>query len=341
MMKRIILPFEINPIFTVYQTKAYELGIIQANYGDIRPWIYNKNINVQYLKNKKRFTFVYYDLWLTDEGMNTCQKLRLQQNILNSENLNIFSLVNEMLENGYYVYFRCNEFYIPHKYAYNKRDFDHDGFIYGYVDNERLYYSAGYTENQKYEAFTFTYDEFIQGVTNLKSGQLHFDFIKPTQMLKNELNLKDICDDLFDYIHSINIRPNVAENKIFGMDCLRFFVAYIGEIRESGREIDIRHCRLFAELKALMLERIEYLYQNKYIQNELHVKDYADLYQKSRMIHNLCLKYNLTKKQMVLDKIVSMQNESIEKEHTVLLDILNELYVFLGNKNNLRIGGIE
>jgi hypothetical protein len=85
-----------------------------------------------------------------------------------------------------------------------------------------------------------------------------------------------------------------------------------------------------------MFERIEYLVQNDYLKSEALIIEYKPIKNNSEMIHNLCLKYNITKNTALLDRIVSYQNDIIEKEHMILSGVLNELYELLKDKNNLR-----
>lgn len=315
------LPFQINPALKTYQLKAFELGIIEANEESVRPWLFNRYINQLYMVKDRRFTYTNYDRWHAKENVTRCQKLCVDVNqIINSNSgINIIGLICEMLKNGNYVYGKYNEFYIPGKAQFQKKYFYHDFILFGFDCDKQVFYSAGYLSDGYYQQFLIPMDSFVQSISSLKDHQLNFHFIKYKNGIVNKIDLKMIYEDLFDFLHSINRRSIVNKDKVFGVDCETVFVNYLDSLRNCSTHspVDVRHSKLFLELKKLMYERLLYLSTNSIIDEDIAQK-YRDVCTMQEIVHMLCLKFNVNHDKDILTRIQTTQLDIIKMQKELL-----------------------
>lgn len=323
-----ILPFNSTPSIKNYQLKAFELGIIEAYEKNIKPWIYNKYINQLYMVKDKRFSFTNYDRWHASEGVTECQKLCVKASMLESKEcgIDILQLIHDMINTGHYVYGRYNEYYIPKKSSYQIKYYVHDFLIYGYDDAKQIYYSAGYLFDRKYQAFTIPYSNFYNSLKSVTTEKLNFHFIRYKNGINNSLDLRTIYEDLFDYLHSINRRNIVNYGKVFGISCENMFVEYLKQLYQEKElnSVDMRHVKLFLELKTLMSERLAYLEEQSYLKVGISER-YDKIRKKEELISLLSLKYNLHGNKNILLQLMELQNEIINEEREILTLVLNQL----------------
>lgn len=126
-----------------------------------------------------------------------------------------------------------DEYHIPCKWAYQNMHFRHPELIYGYNDDESLFYAIGYTENRKYQKFDFPYSAFCESVKveydknkeywAKDIERVEYDFAKPKKNYPYAINIREIYTNLFDYLHSIN-SYQTGIRQIYGIDCEKQFV---------------------------------------------------------------------------------------------------------------------
>ena len=128
--KKIILPYELNVESIAYQTQAFPLGIVKANVADYDCWLCNKCINFFLPSYSKLFSVYEEDLWSCQDGLMTFCEKKFTPETFQSECSKIVEENKSMLDNGYYIFGVYNEFYIPQKKVYHKRDFMHGYIIF-------------------------------------------------------------------------------------------------------------------------------------------------------------------------------------------------------------------
>ena len=342
MQPKTIHPIDDNPLIQAYQIRNYELGILAAHNSDIMPWFYNKHINCVYMQEKNRFDHLMYDdRWYANEGVMAVHKMRFKKSISEVDSVNMLNIAREMIFNGYYFMGYFDEYHISCKKAYQKRHFRHTSLIYGFNDDEKLFYAIAYNANRKYERFEFPYSAFIKSIEvnyddekeYVKSGaeRVDYDFVKPNKDFVFKINIPEIYANLFDYVHSINSRTAFA-GLVYGLECMKAFVKYIESVIPNDANCDVRYSRLFMELKNLMLLRIDYLEKHGYIKPGI-LEEYKKISDKQTNIHNLFVKYNISRQESIIDRLIKMQEEIIGLENIVLLRFLDELKEYLKSEH--------
>ena len=75
-----------------------------------------------------------------------------------------------------------------------------------------------------------------------------------------------------------------------------------------------------------MLERIKFLKENKYLQDTKNIEELSQyLVDNMKQLVFLIIKYNLTKKEHILNKISDKLKDCKNKEYTMLMDLISLL----------------
>lgn len=334
--EEVVLPFVTAPIMQVYQHLAFELGILQGNNPEIYPWILNNYINQYSACDRFLLNYVLPDQWFCNAGITRCQKFSMYRADLDSNSFSILDFIREMLCRGNYAYGFFNEFYIPGKFSYQLRDFTHGFFLYGYNDEKKIFYGAGYQKGRKYGALNITYENYLNALRGFKKDILTFKFFKYLKGPSGDVDIRGICDDIYDYLHSISRRPNIVEKgKCFGLESGDMYIKYLEDLYESGGDIDMRHSRFLLEAKSLMHERIEWLRKSEYLESDDLAGEYEKVKQNAVTMHALGMKYLLAPNKDIISRLVDLQKENQMLEQKILTRVLNELYRHLEKKNNL------
>ena len=318
MKMRKVLDLEKNPLIITYNNKSFPLGIIQSLGDKVLPWIYNKYINCVYFPNQERqFDLCMEDWWFTREKLFLIQLIRLSPSYLNFNSINVFSILEECIDKGIYIYGFCNEKYIPNKYLYMKEDVIHEYLIYGYDSEKREFISIGYTNTERYEEYVISYDDYIRSIECMDVFDIYL--IQLNKKFDFSFDLDYIIKDLSEY--STNTREE-NKKKLYGLNCWKKFIENMNNDIENKEKIDIRHTRLFMEHKKLMLKRFEYMSKEGYICSSFK---YREIYEEAKLAYALSLKYKMTKRESVAKRIVQMYHNILIKEENVLCEILKEI----------------
>lgn len=103
-------------------------------------------------------------------------------------------------------------------------------------------------------------------------------------------------------------------------NAVKVYVVLIKYVKSAGDILDFRFGRACMEHHGLMLKQIQTLLKNKYIANETIEKEYADIYCKTKIVHNIFIKYNISKERELLKRIISLLktvvNDTLKKEYS-------------------------
>ena len=329
------LPIEAHPFVEAYQMRAFELSALQGYDENVVSWLYGKYLNCMYdPTSRELFNYTCYNRWFPNEGATLLNKIAFTTSALIDSGINIIKLSCEMIDHDNYIYGFYNEFFIPHKIAYQDHHFYHDFMIYGYDDVEKNFLSIGYTINRTYEKFEFSFEQFKKSIYLVIENKVSLNFCKVNKRFDFKLNIRELYGELDDFLHSKNRRPSSRSDRIYGLDCEREYINYINMISESGNDIDVRFSRLFMEFKKIMKQRLQYIHENVCKLNDYAITDYDIVVDKAIAIHYLCMKYNIIRKPEELQKAACIQKEIIDKEQEILYDVYKIIREYLGEDKN-------
>lgn len=321
--KKIILPYELNVESIAYQSQAFPLGIIKANIPDYDCWLCNKCINFYITADYKFYSIYEEDLWSCQDELMTCRKKKFASESFYLVCLKIVEENKNMLDNGWYIFGIYNEFFIPRKKVYHKRDFMHGYIIFGYDDETQTFKSAGYLDDGHYQFFDIRYEDYFNSILGGTIEQLWITYYKINHNYRPQLDINQLKSRIEKYLTSQKDTYAENDNRTYGMAALEMFHQYIASCNNDY--LDLRYGRSYMEHKCIMYKRLAFLYQNAYIHDDAICQEYFDkVCSKARIVFNLFLKYKITQDRNLL-KHISEMVEQINREEKALLQHFIEL----------------
>lgn len=324
-----ILPFEIDVEMITYQSHAFPLGIIKANMPDYEIWLCGKLILNRYNADKPSLLFDTKDEDLLAEcgGFISSQSLSTTTLRTYCESRELINYNRAMIDQGYYISGGVDDFYIPRKSSFKKYHFDHDYILFGYNDIVGVFYSAGYLEDGRYDYFSITYDDYLQGVIHHQSSDMYINYHRINRAYRPEINIPLVKNGLQEYINPAPSCQLDSTNKIYGTAAWMMLAEYVKENKDNT--LDIRYGRLFMEHRNVMLQRIRVLKKIGVIKDEKVISDYHEhVYMRAKVVFLLFLKYNYSPKPDIPLKIAQMIFEIAQHESGIINRIISSINVF-------------
>lgn len=152
-MGRCVLPVD-EPKITHTPVIANMLSVLQTN-PETASWIANHFVNI--FINRDGVFDNFYDRNMFFYGCPWLQVNQIRREVVLRICPKIIDYVKALLDECFYVYAAGNTEHIP---AYhNDHYWAHNMFVYGYDDEQRLFYISDFFINGKYEKATCSYDE--------------------------------------------------------------------------------------------------------------------------------------------------------------------------------------
>ena len=320
------LPLDLQPKVQSYQNKAFPLGIVNANAKqDLIPRYCGQFINCRFDASKmNKFEIgTREEFYFFNEGILIKQIIRLYKETYKLLGINYLDIVIEMLKQNYYIQGNYNLKYIPSNAAYGRIDLLHDYLLYGFDDEKKVFYSVGYTINQIYEPFCISYSDYQKSLDHINENFVEFLFLQYNKEANLHLDLDKICNELNNYLNSCSIK--MQKNEKYGISVIIGLKNYYIQCVQENKELDVRFTRALMEHKYYMLLRIKYLYEHKLFSDKQLIESYEDIYKKAKMIHRLCLKFNITNNFDVFKRVIQLFEKIIDFDSTNLKKMLYEL----------------
>ncbi len=319
-----LLPFDLEPECRAYHNKAFELGIIKANLKEYDKWLSQKLINCVGIDDGENqyFEIMEEDIWELHQGLAERQTIYVDPDAFKKGFIDLIGLIQYMLQTRHYVIGFYNEYYIPGKEAYKKCDFWHDYVLFGYDDTTKIFNSAGYLKSHKYESFEIKYSDFLKSVYHIGADNVDLWFYKIKEDYEVEFNIERIVQNMSNYLCSV-LKPNESTNKnCYGIAAWDMYAKYV--LENQNGFLDLRFNRGFMEHKNIMLNRLKVLEEEGYIQHQELVSNYQrEIVIPSNLVHNLCLKYNMTHDPALKIRIYDLVHDINRKEENVLNGVMS------------------
>ena len=151
-----ILPICMAPAIRSLGFYAFPLSIIQSNEQQFTPWLYNEFTQI-YATVPMNDDFVIKFYSRQEDYNHDYQPLIAHKMILSDLIMeDVLALYRTMLQNHYYVYTFVDKWYLS---AYELKDhWWHDLMLYGFDDQEKVFYAEGYVNNY-IRTFLIPYNE--------------------------------------------------------------------------------------------------------------------------------------------------------------------------------------
>lgn len=255
--------------------------------------------------------------------------------------INIHDYIRGHIDQGYYIQFQVDEYYIPTSWRYGKQHNIHDIFVYGYDNEKKLYNTLGYSRQIIFEESTCSYEQFEAGFKNnyldkkenFWADRIYFYQYNDSDSYK--FNVKLVKNSLIEYLSGVNSFETLNRfyeqdlGVVYGIDVFDKILEHILIVKANensqikGREaiLDNRIFRFLKEHKKIMMMRIKYIHE--------HITDAKELlmeYKKAEILaekaHNLAIKYSISQNTNILDMLYDYVEQLKDIDQTVLKKLI-------------------
>lgn len=248
----------------------------------------------------------------------------------------------ELLSKKYYVRLRLNEFYVPETPSYQKLDFAHVNYLYGYDKEKGVFKLIGYN---RYLLFTeISFSDFLLAYRHKKHLKDKITLYKYNcQANPQKFPLKETIDNLQAYINGTNhylvtlkraIVPDEKEPFVYGVDIFEA-IADNTEFMDSFIR-DVRLAYRLQERYLIIKNMLELMFYNRILSEEVYKKQveaFEGLFNYVEVMRKLILKHYVKSIPDIYSQIKEMLlklKELDEKATRELIGKLEESEAFTG-----------
>lgn len=327
-MTKVCLPVEEPPI-TSYPTIANTLSILWPHRDKVLPWLSDHFIQLIIRPNHESAQGDYYDHADIDNFycmIYGCPFIGWMRNNRTTANFTkLTDYIEYQIEHGYYLEACLDNYYFEFTICYNKTHFIHSTFIHGFDQEKKEVYVSDFFSGKKYSRMVASYDainksiegnDYLLYLYQYQEGKYQFNSTLMNLYLEDYLNAKD---SLHKYDFSYQ---QYNQNILYGLD---FYEYLYQNISEENGIIDIRQSHILFDHKKMMKIRLEYLlslhrYDNEELQKLVLKND--GIIQKTHLLRNMILRYNIYKQVTIKNEILKMCKEIKSMDYNLVSSLL-------------------
>ena len=338
-----------SPIIRAYAKHAHIFSILGAQSEEYIPWVYNYYVQLSVPEGYSEFNADYLIPSIFTYAPNLFVS-RIERQMAFGIKDGIINFLKYYIDKGYYIYTLLQVDQID---AYkNSALWTHDPLLYGYDDDKEEFYFADTYIDGKYTLGVASYEEIIRAAGTQKNWEEWnaTDWVLDVVCMKyKNLNVKftfnkamyiELLSDYLEQKDSYHLHWGVqgwekgkSAKEIFGIGIYSFLQKYLSEVQKEKRGLDQRGFYVILEHKKNMEKTLKYIlgedWKDKYADEEslLH-----KVIEDATIMLNLCIKYNSTGDEKILNKI-HLYVLKLEKNEKILFPrLIDVLYC---NKNEV------
>jgi hypothetical protein len=259
-----------------------------------------------------------------------CMYQRVDKTVRNKSFTEFTEFIETQINHGYYIETWLDQYFISCSNCYNKSHFMHSNFIYGYDNDKKVVYVSDFFKHGMYKSEVVSYEEINQSYTleyqigNIPSWFLWirlYKYVGYQYKLNKDLLLLGLnnyinCKDSFNRFDNASVTYDPV---YFGLDYYNLLIEHCYSVKYN---LDIRAFHVLYDHKIAMLIRLEYLNEERLINNYHKLKQKCEnLLNETLKMQNMALKYKVNKNDTILIKIISTCRSLYNMDY----DITNEL----------------
>lgn len=246
----------------------------------------------------------------------------------------ILDFVVKMIDANNYLYLVADQQYFIERI---KKPHPHDMFIYGYDLLDKILYVADFTFTGKYTYEEIKMQDFKRGYEAITAkddfhyyerggvGLFHFD-INATYEFDPEFAKEQFWEfrNSIDYSERFRSADNPFDKRGYGLVAYDILIDFLkqnkGEYRGMRKSLAV-----LRDHKKLMVDRLNYMLQYNYIDDNSLISEYEDMYKQQDKLVLLYIKFEVTKKQKYIESIISGLEILKQQEGSCLEMIQNNI----------------
>ena len=327
-----------KPPIACYLHHVYPLTAAMLH-KDFDSWLYSNYIQLQYCLANDTLNFFTYVICGNSVYIPIIDYKILDQEFLFMNHINIFDLIVNSIDMGYYVTTYADEFFVPERNSYKSWHTRHEIMVFGYNLKEKFLKIIGYNNKGVYSKSTISFFEFEQSYISTISKKNDVISFKAKDNMSYqssfEFDVKNVKDLLQDYLFSrdtcdrLRIFGNPQSGLVYGIQIYKEIIKYCQSVITNNKDkCDRRILHLLWEHKKVMVSRIEYLTKYGYINNSTELLNiYNELKETALLLRNKFLKYNASNNKMLIETTIDSLDLMYSQEKDAIEDLLDKLVI--------------
>lgn len=335
-----ILPVK-YPVITGHPSTAGLFSIL-GNHENTNDWIYSNYIQIAAgIRNGNIYGGGSVDAIILPayHAEKTCPFIihaLLTRDTVAAVSDDILDFVIKMIDTDNYLYLVADQQYFIERID---RPFPHDMFIYGYDLKEGMIYAADFTfsDTDKYTYEKIEMQDFKKGYEAIEAksdfhyyerggvGLFHFD--ANASYAFDPAFVREQCRefrDCVDYSERFRSADNPFDRRGYGLAAYDILIDFLRQC-DGGYRGMRKSLAVLRDHKKLMTDRIRYMLQHNYIEENSLITSYEEMYKQQDMLLLLFIKYELTGQKKYIDGIISGLEGIKQIETDCLEAVLNNV----------------
>lgn len=283
------LPADENPLIQTVNGYAFPLGVMGGHYSNSTQWVVHNFLMISYhplhfWKRLDRLCFwkPAYFFW---------PFFRFHVRFLLHREALVPHLQRE-LDQGRYLSLALNEYFIPGKSSYQKRNFLHDKHLYGYNDEAGVFYALSIADKGMFKRHEIRYEDLCQAFRFYRWNHFYLAFgLKPYDFTRADPGKIDR-----------QLRRYLKNRKNQGINCYDLIIRHL-ETRHPGEAVNMLIIRMFKEHKDLLA---------------LLDPSFSPIKKQFDALFYWCIKYNLTGDAAILERQIPKLRRMKEQERALI-----------------------
>lgn len=302
-----------KPSIRAYLGDAFCFSIID-DYAFDSGWVYDKYIHLEYTPCDGQVKYADYDYYdfVPDQGVFVKSFIEYPSD--HSTQMAICRQIEQMIDHEEYCFALWDET-IVRNYLFRTKEseiYEHGCFIYGYNNEERVFYTEGYLNGDKWECYTIPYHVLYNALSYCpEKGEIALVAYRLLENYSWNFNYTKMIESINCYINSSLDMAKVRNYDLGAIIC--FFSNLV-----PGKKIHYPSLYCIYEHKIILVKRIQFLARQGSTElNDLLVRA-KKLEQASRSVMILGISYNISLNTDMFTTMFDEVKEMIKVEKELL-----------------------
>lgn len=241
--------------------------------------------------------------------------------------------IYKLIQKEWYIFLDVDLYYLNNSLYYQKKHFYHSVLLYGYDTQKNTVNLCGYCFGSKIQNIEADLNDFISSLIFCKRNRTWIYKRRKNKAKKFDkrlfyLGVKNYATSTCSFEYQLRTKSfSIKSKEYFGVDTHLEMKKNLSDILNGQNDKDLTG-RIFSylEISQCMVRRLDFLQKNNLLKNlDSFIIGFEELRNEYRRMLDLYLKYKLTEKIAILQKIAKLENTIVEKEQNLYM----ELYCFL------------
>ncbi len=302
------------------------IAFMQHKDGEI--FLYNSFLNIECLKEGYDLNLCYTTL-IEKENCYDLHHINIwkeYEDFLIEKKTDLVSAIIDESNNGNYVYIAFDDYYLPNKTHEHEL---HINMIYGFDDDERVFFSVGYDRENNYRKLLIPFEAAEKAFTSFRKVEVY----RPNHNVNYSFDKQYFLLQVQDFLaseHNFVTEEEMNECYLSKKDFFYGFKVY-DRVEEhllqhiDGADLDFRNIHQLYELSLLNMKRMVYLKESlNFNISEKLIEMSSEIFEISKLMRNYTLKSQIKNDKSLIKRVseyLDLHREKNEYFYNQLLTV--------------------